>query len=219
MGSCRPRRVISLGRLWNNWSLKASGRRGSGVHGISTFFDVLPHVVLLADYCHKIWTKGSQIQFAWILPSVTAAARTGTRKRQCHRLLLLSWLPSGAAAVSPGSGRPCAWARTHLPPRDGIQAPTACAVPHPQVRIRALSIHPCGDTPASLMLWLYLSWLKPFVMLSATSVALTLPRFLPGSITCTGLCWLVLRELQELQTSSAPCLWASMVLRRQGDSS
>lgn len=160
------------------------------------------------------------------MPSVTAATAgtTGTRKSRrasaigcccchgCHRLLLQQQQRLAVGGCNHEQGP------ISLPPRDGIQAPAALAVPHPQVRIQALSLHPCSDTPVSLTLRLHFSLTQAFCHVVSSKCHPCPATNLTGSIIRTGLRWLMPRELQELQKSSAPCPSVSMVLRRQGDS-
>lgn len=72
-----------------------------------------------------------------------------------------------------------------LTPRDGTHVPAAPAVPHPQVRIQALSLHHCRDTSVCVRLELYRSLVQAFCHV-VSSVTPALPLVLQGPSPALG---------------------------------
>lgn len=159
---------------------------------MSVLFCMLPLTVSLADYCHKVWMKGWQIQLAggiainnccncswnwhWEEPVPSAVVAAMVTVRCCSSII---WL----------------WEATPMSKdlrlRGSIPVPAALTVPHLQVRFQALWLYLCrvrytcfSNTGCTSL------WLQPFVM-SATTIFLALPQILQGSLFalgCVGLC-------------------------------
>lgn len=210
MGNYRSYRVIhSVGRQWgkflnyhlsnlwlDDWSLKASRCRGCCVNGVPQVFDMLPHVVSLAGYYQKAWMKGSGIQFAWVLPSLTAvtAAKPGASESHGLPLWLLSWLPSGAATASSASGGPYSeQGPAVLSIKRWVWTPFCAASSSEDSSSVTSSLQ---FYPVSVTLWLHLSLAQAWCHVVNRKCGLHPATLLTGSISSTGLSLLMPRKLQ-----------------------
>lgn len=184
MRSYGPCRVISLpGETVEHLVFESRWTKGKWCKWyVCTFLHIL-----LADYCHKVWMKGWQIQLArgiainnccscswnwhWEEPVLSAVAAAIAAVRCCSSII---WLWEAAPMSK------------ELPLRGSIPMPAAFTVSHLQVSFQALWLYLCrvrytcfSDTGCTSL------WLQPFVM-SATSIILSLPQILQGSLLALG---------------------------------